>query len=71
VVFNKVMDAKSNLIALQNREDFSTEPTWIAKFQCPTDRGAMLGGRADIFAYFNNDVKGHAIRNAADQNVTS
>jgi uncharacterized protein YecE (DUF72 family) len=37
----------------------------------PDGPSAVLAGRADVFAYFNNDVKGHAIRNAADQNVTS
>ena len=45
------MDAKSNLIALQNREDFWTEPLWV-----PDGPSAVLGGRADVFAYFNNDV---------------
>ena len=42
VVFNKFIDAKSNLIALQNCEDFWTDPIWIAEFQCPTDRARCL-----------------------------
>ena len=37
----------------------------------PDGPSAVRGGRADVFAYFNSDVKGHAIRNAADQNITS
>ena len=35
----------------------------------PDGPSAVLGGRADVFAYFNNDVKGHAIRNAADKTL--
>ncbi len=40
-----------------SRQKLVAEAKWIRR---------QLAGGADVFAYFNNDVQGHAIRNAAD-----